>query len=200
MIKIAAFIIPKRKIQIKILNLKKIIKRNFGNQPYLSHPPHCTLFTINVSANILKKKNKLKKIKIIPSLKNILTIKEAGLFPNDPITGGQTIYFKIKKNSFLSILQLELLKLFSKFNVNKKKTRFKFVWMNKNNDKYGYPFVGKKWIPHFTIASLTNLYEKNKFIKNFLSKKIKSSELVNKVYIYKIKGDKHTYLWNININ
>ena len=55
MIKIAAFIIPKKKMRLKILNLKKKVKINFGNQPYLSHPPHCTLFTMNVPANIIRK-------------------------------------------------------------------------------------------------------------------------------------------------
>ena len=200
MIKIAVFISPKKKIKKKILSLKKIVRSDFGYQPYLLHPPHCTIFTMNVSKNILKKKNKLRKIKINPILKNIITIKKTGLFSNDPITGGQTIYFEITKNSFLNTLQLELLKLFNKFRDNKIKTNFKFNWMIKNNNKYGYPFVGKNWVPHFTIASLTNLNKKNKFIKNFLNKKIMSRELVNKVYIYKINGNKHKYLWNMSIN
>ena len=96
-------------------------------------------------------------------------------------------------------LQLELLKSFIKFNNSKHKIKFKFAWMNKNNKKYGYPFVGKKWIPHFTIASLVNFNKDKKFIKNFLNKKIKSDELIKKIYIYKINKDEHIYLWSINI-
>ena len=199
MIKIGAFIIPEKKIKIKILKLKKVVKKKFGNQPYLSHPPHCTLFTMNVPANIIRKKNKLKILKIKKNYKNIVAVKKTGLFTNDPITGGQTIFFKITKNSFLNQLQIKLLTLFLKFRI-KKKTKLKFSWMQKNNVKYGYSFVGRKWLPHFTIASLTSLNEKNKFIRSFLNKKIKYRELVKKVYIYKITRDKHTYLWTLNIN
>ena len=200
MIKIAVFINPKGKVKKKILNFKKIVKNNFGYQLYLSHQPHCTIFTMNVSKSILKSKNKLKNIKIKPFIKNVLVVKKTGLFLNDPITNGQTIYFKINKNSFLNTLQLELLKLFNKFKNNKIKTKFKLAWMNKNNNKYGYPFVGKNWLPHFTIASFANLNKKNKFIKNFLNKKIIYRELINKVYIYKINGNKHKYLWSMKIN
>lgn len=200
MIKIAVFIIPKKKIKNKILNLKKIVRKNFGNQPYLSHFPHCTLFTMNVSKNILKNKNKIKKIWIKKNLKNILSINKTGLFLNDPITQGQTIFFKIKKNSFLKMLQPILLKSFSKFRDRNSKAKFRFLWMKKNYIKYGYPFVGINWKPHLTIASLTNLCKKNKFVKNFLKQKINSKEFINKVYVYKINKDKHTYLWNINLN
>tara|TARA_B100000029_G_scaffold428321_1_gene438172 strand:- start:269 stop:871 length:603 start_codon:yes stop_codon:yes gene_type:complete len=200
MIKIAVFIIPKKKIKNKILNLKKIVKKNFGNQPYLSHLPHCTLFTMNVSKNILKKKNKLKKILVKKSSKNILLINKTGLFLNDPITQGQTIYFKIIKNSFLKTLQSTLLKSFSKFRSNSTKVKFKFSWMQKNYIKYGYPFVGANWKPHLTIASITNLSKKNKFVENFLKQKVNSKEFIKKVYVYKINKDKHTYLWNINLN
>ena len=49
MIKIAAFIVPQDEIRKKILNLKKKVKKIYGEQPYLSHLPHCTLFTMYAS-------------------------------------------------------------------------------------------------------------------------------------------------------
>ena len=48
MYKIAAFIEFDKKITQKILNQKKIVKKKFGNQIYLNHPVHLTLFTLNV--------------------------------------------------------------------------------------------------------------------------------------------------------
>ena len=200
MIKIAVFIIPKKKIKKKILNLKSIVKKNLGNQPYLTHPPHCTLFTMDVSKNILKNKNILKKIQIKKNLKNILIINKTGLFSNDPITGGQTIYFKIIKNSFLRKLQSVLLKSFSKFKSNNLNVKFKFGWMKRNYNKFGYPFVGTNWKPHLTVASLTNISKKNKFIGNFLKQKVSLKEFINKVYIFKVNKDKHTFLWSITLN
>ena len=127
-----------------------------------------------------------------------LIIKKTGIFLNDPITGGKTIYFSATKTSFLTILQLKLLNLFSNFNVGNK-VKFKYNWMNANNKRYGYPFVGRKWIPHLTVASLINFHSENKFIKSFLNQKINSRELVNKVYIYRVSGNKHIYLWSINV-
>ena len=75
MIKIAAFIIPKKKMRLKILNLKKKVKINFGNQPYLSHPPHCTLFTINTSNKLLKERKHFKSIRMQSNYKKSLIIK-----------------------------------------------------------------------------------------------------------------------------
>ena len=59
MYKIAAFIEFDNRITNKILNQKKIVKKKFGNQIYLNHPVHLTLFTLNI-----KKINELKRIYI----------------------------------------------------------------------------------------------------------------------------------------
>ena len=118
---------------------------------------------MNASNSILKANNDLKTIKTKSYSKKIIIIKKTGIFPGDPITGGKTIYFGVTKTPFLNMLQSELLKLFFKFNTSSK-MEFKYNWMNKNNKRYGYPFVGKKWIPHLTIASLTSFHNKNKFI------------------------------------
>ena len=82
MIKIAAFIVPQDEIRKKILNLKKKVKKIYGEQPYLSHPPHCTLFTMNVSNQILKFKKNFKNINIRSNYKNTLLIKKTGIFAN----------------------------------------------------------------------------------------------------------------------
>ena len=201
MIKIAAFIVPKKSIRKKILLVKKQVKREFGNQPYLSHPPHCTLFTMNVTKNIITNK-KIRapiKIKNKSKIKNNVTVFKTGLFNNDPLTGGKTIFFQIKKNIFLKNIQMILLRKF-KPHLIKKENKFKLNWMKKNNDLYGYPFVFKKWIPHFTIASLMNLKQKNNFIKTFLNMKIYLNESVNAISFYKVKNDKHIYLWSVKIN
>ena len=57
MYKIAAFIEFDKKIKKKILKQKKIIKKKFGDQSYLNHPVHLTLFTLKI-----QKISELKKI------------------------------------------------------------------------------------------------------------------------------------------
>ena len=199
MIKIAVFIKPQKVIKKKILYLKQDVKKKLGAQPYLAHPPHCTLFTINVSEKILRYKKNLNSVTVDSKLNKEISIIKTDIFNNDPITGGKTIFFKIKKNIFLNKLQAKLLNKFSKYKKNKIGEKFKFKWMKKNNDNYGYPFVGKHWKPHFTIASLVNISNDKKFINKFLNIKNKNNEKIKKIYVYKVKGDLHSYLWSINI-
>ena len=49
MYKIAAFIEFNKIITKKILNRKKEVEKKFGNQIYLKHPVHLTLFTIHIN-------------------------------------------------------------------------------------------------------------------------------------------------------
>ena len=55
MYKIAAFIEFNKIITKKILNQKKEIKKKFGNQIYLKHPVHLTLFTFILKNRPIKK-------------------------------------------------------------------------------------------------------------------------------------------------
>ena len=48
MYKIAAFFEFNAKINKKILSEKNKVKKKFGNQIYLNHPVHLTLFTLNI--------------------------------------------------------------------------------------------------------------------------------------------------------
>ena len=66
MINIGAFIEFDKKINNKVLGYKKKVKNKFGNQIYLDHPVHSTLFTIKI-----KKISELKKI-----YKNDINIKK----------------------------------------------------------------------------------------------------------------------------
>ena len=69
---IGFFIEPEKKLKKIILGYKKITKKNYGDQIYLAHPPHLTLFTIRLKKKFLKNKiiqiskfiKKYKKIKI----------------------------------------------------------------------------------------------------------------------------------------
>ena len=77
---------------------------------------------------------------------------------------------------------------------------FKFNWMQRNYVLYGYPFVGKKWVPHFTVASLNKKTNKKKFLEKFLNNKIFLKDSIEKISFYEIKKEKHIYLWSIKVN
>ena len=69
--------------------------------------------------------------------------------------------------------------------------------MKKNYKNYGFPFCGKIWIPHTTIASISNVKDDNNFFKKFLTKKINLKCEINEIKFYKINKDKHDFIFSI---
>tara|TARA_Y100000590_G_C15549170_1_gene950205 strand:+ start:502 stop:1110 length:609 start_codon:yes stop_codon:yes gene_type:complete len=197
MYKIAAFIKFNKKIEKKIYTQKKNVKKIFGKQIYLDHPVHLTLFTLYINKiselrntySQLKVKNKTKPIKI--------KITSTGVFLNDPLTKGHTLFFNLRKNIFLNKIQMNHLKIINKNIkiVKKDKNIFKDTIYKKNYNKYGFPFVGKIWIPHVTVASIKKINSDHLFIKNFLKIKVDLKDLINSIEFYKIIKNKHYFLF-----
>ena len=197
MIKLGIFLLPDTKLKKLINNNKIQIIRIFGNQKYVSHLPHCTICVLDVSEKIMKVKKLKRAINIKPKKK--LLVKKPDVFYNDPITGGDTIFYKINKIKCLSRLQIFLLKAFHPFLIKRKK-KFKNLLMRRNFKTYGYPFVNKNWKPHFSIASIGKSKFKKKFILDFLkNRKRLPIQKLEKVYFFKINEDKHTLLWSNKI-
>jgi len=199
MYKIAAFIKFNKIIEKKILFQKNKVKNNFGNQIYLNHPVHLTLFTLNI-----KKINELKKIYKEYKYKNKnlkIQINSTGIFPNDPLTKGHTLFFGLKKNLLLNLVQMKHLKFINKkiYVSKKKNNKIKKSNLKKNYKKYGFPFTGKIWVPHITIASIKNVKLEHKFIKNFIKLKINYKSLIKNIEFYKITNEKHYFLFKTKI-
>ena len=197
MIKIGVFILPNKKFRKLILKQKKNILKKFGFQRYVNHLPHCTLCVLNVSNKVINEKKFKKTIKL--NNKKKYYIEKNGIFLNDPITKGDTLFFQVKKNQFLNKLQIFIIKNFYEYKLNKKLI-FKNKKMRKNYSKYGYPFVGSNWKPHFTIASISKKVKKKSFINKFKKVKIgKLSQNINKIYFYKINNNNHKLLWSTKV-
>lgn len=189
MIKLGVFILPNKKLKNKILLKKKDIKKRFGNQKYLSHPPHCTLCVIN-STN--KSLNLIKKNEVFTSrYKREFKIEKSEIFFNDPITKGNTLIFKIKKNNFLKNLQLQICNKLKKYTVKDKK-KFKNILMKKNYQRFGYPFVNTNWQPHFTIASISKSSRNKIYLQNFKNEKFnKINQKISYIFFFRIKENNH---------
>lgn len=197
MYKIAAFIEFNKKIENKILKQKKIVKKKFGNQPYLNHPVHLTLFTLNIN-----KISELKKIYLNnleeKSKSFYVYLNNPGIFYNDPLTKGDTFFYHVKKNKKISELQIKHLKKINQnLKIFKKKTNlFQRRELKINYNKFGFPFVGSIWIPHVTVASIKNLNNKI-FVKKFLSSKFKFKSQIKELKFYKIIKDRHEFLFSV---
>jgi 2'-5' RNA ligase len=202
MYKIAAFINFNRTIEKIILSQKRKVKNYFGEQIYHDHPVHLTLFTIKIKkiSDLRKIYNEVKVNKKDINLK--LQIDHTGIFPNDPLTKGHTLFYGLKNNILLQKIQNKHLKFINKkIYVSKKDIKnIKNQILKKNHKKYGFPFAGKIWIPHITVASIRKVNQDHIFIKKFLKLKINLRSLIKNIEFYRVSNEKHYFLFKTNIN
>ena len=200
--KIAAFINFNNFINDIVFKEKKKVRQIFGNQIYLSHPVHSTLFSIDI-IDIKKFSKELtnhltKEIYLKKSI--FIKLYKTDVFIDDELTDGHTIYYAIEKNYELEKLQL----LFLNFIKNLDLIRFQHIkfnhkWMNINYAKFGFPYVGNKWIPHVTVASIREESIKHPYFSNFLNNKISLIDEIKYIHFYEIIDDAHNFLFKIAI-
>ena len=60
--------------------------------------------------------------------------------------------------------------------------------MNKNYQKFGYPFVNTNWHPHFTITSISKSSTNKVYFKKFKNEKFNEiSQQIKYIFFYQIK-------------
>ena len=180
MYKIAAFIEFDKKITNKILSQKKLVKKKFGDQIYLKHPVHLTLFTLNI-----KKINELKKIYINDKGKQSklfsISITQPGIFYNDPLTGGHTFFHHIKKNKTISEIQIKHLKKINK-NLDVFKKNIKLFKNQKSDLLISSRYLPKSKIFHWSLSR--RIFSKLSNILARIILNIKVSDYTNGFRIY----------------
>ncbi len=196
MIKLGIFIIPNQQLKKIILKFKKIVQNQFGNQTYLKHLPHCTLYVFETSKKNLQEIKKIRHLKY--KTNKLFFTKNTNIFLNDPITKKNTYTIDINKNSFLTNLQIQVLKKFGKYS-KKRKIKFPSKRMQNNYRLYGYPFIKLNWRPHFTIASISLKNNQSDFIKKFRNYRVSYKQSLNNIYVYRIRGNKHNLINKIKI-
>tara|TARA_Y100000590_G_C15475570_1_gene921951 strand:- start:159 stop:752 length:594 start_codon:yes stop_codon:yes gene_type:complete len=194
---LAIFLLPNKSLEKEIVQWKNLVKKAYPSSPYCDHPPHSTIINVDI-------KNK---VNAINDLKNSIrgfkqfeiTIDRNNVFWNDTMTGGHTLYFGIKKNEFLFSLQKAIANCIKKYKID---TRIEAYNHNdkirRSFKKYGFPYVGTHWLPHFSIASMITS-EDNELIKKFLDENYKIKFMINKVSIWNVNGEKHTKIETVNL-
>ena len=182
----AIFLEPDYKLKNFIKVLKRKIYKQYKKSSFINHPPHCTLFYSNLKNNQLAMKNVLNFLKKI-NLK--IFCNKYSTFQNTPVNNETTLFIKIKKNKKLSKLQLNLGKKLSNYieksYLEKNKKKYTRGSVRHSFLRYGFPYVGRHWIPHFTIGSVNKNH--NFLIKEFLKN--------NKSFFFKAK---YITFWKIN--
>ena len=197
----AVFITPDKTLNKEIYKWKNKIKKDFPDSDhcYTSHPPHLTVFKLEsehkdkLILEFNKFSNKLNAFDLVVVKKNI--------FWNDPITKKNTIFYQADKSEHISNIQLNLASSLSKYKTRREapvEITSNEIMLN-SYKKYGFPFVGQHWIPHFSISSI-NLKRTNKFYKSFILDFKKHSFKVENVSIWEINGEKHEKIKEIQLN
>jgi len=135
---------PEKKLFSKIEDIKLQIKEQFGDQQYLSDPPHLTLylgkfnnFIDNRFSFFLENLMEDKKIKI--------NLGGWEIFGSDPVTRKSTLVCKIEKNDILYNLQQEIVHYLTPFRKKEVLNRYghglEDPLLQKNLEDFGYPFI-----------------------------------------------------------
>jgi len=180
-------LLPEKRLTDLIYNQKNFIRELSGEQIYLSEPPHITLYVLTV-----KNKRIFSKLEELTSGMNIppISLKDFNIFYNDLQTRGNTITYSLDEESAGSMrkIQSTLINTFSPFNTkelfSKPEIYDKMTPLEKENtDNYGFPFVGKNWIPHLTLASI-NKQDFSRVWKEIRKKQIKGKFLIESLGLY----------------
>ena len=195
---IGFFITPEEPLKSKILFWKGKVKKELKNQPYVEHPPHLTLINLDLYEENQAISNVKESISSIRAFN--IKISQKDVFFNDISTNGHTIYYKANKTSNLEDIQIQLAVILAKY--KKSKNLPKFLMKNnillKSYKSFGSPFIGSHWIPHFTVASL-QVENENPLLNEFLSKQESYSFMVEKIAIWKINGDDHHMIDEVDL-
>lgn len=178
-----------------VLAIKQSFKKKNIKSYYLNHPVHISAYvfqTKNYSLKKIAKDFKLLKFKISPVLSKINNWK---IFENDILTGLNTLCLEVELTNELLNLQDQIVSSLYKYSIKNNELELKAEFL-KSYKKFGYPFVGKHWIPHITIGSF------DLSLKEIELSKEKEFSFPKKIVfdnfsLFHIEGDTHTLLEKI---
>ena len=190
---LAIFILPKGDLRSELVRWKERVKDELPNQPYATHPPHMTLINLEVRneeegiATVLAFSSSIDPFQI--------SVKRTDVFWDDVATGGHTLFFGIEKNDALFALQQLVADalLGCKKNGPVPDYSTKSKQFLKSYYRYGFPFVGDHWIPHFSVSSLRT-EKTHPIITKFLSTTKQFKFITNQISLWRVNGDEHTQL------
>ncbi|MDB2351247.1 2'-5' RNA ligase family protein [Candidatus Marinimicrobia bacterium] len=189
----AIFLLPSEDFQKEIYYWKNKIIKSEIDSAYTAHPPHLTIYHFSTS-NIEKCVQQIVSLKLIHNEFDIL-IKKKDVFWDDRLTLGHTLYYQPEKNDYLYDLQLVLankLKDYVLKSVDMENQLKDDKFLNSYR-RYGFPFVGSHWIPHFSIGSL-RVKKEHTIFEDFLSQKNHFNFKISKFSLWEIEGDMHKKL------
>lgn len=165
---------------------------------YLNHPVHSTFFVFMADES--------SEDKLIETLdtcsKSVagfnIEFGNWSIFRSDNVTGGDTIILAIKPNETLYKCQEMIASAFNQYKKQQLDYPNKWEGVYKESfDRFGFPFVGKHWLPHISVASVSR--QGKDLINEILDSKIVlKTESINSLSLFKIVEENHILLKTIN--
>jgi hypothetical protein len=190
---LAVFLLPKGDLKAELAHWKETVNNSLPDQPYTAHPPHMTLINVDV----MDEEDGVAAVSAFSSAVDPfqISVNKKDVFWNDDATGGHTLFFGIEKNVALYTLQQSLADALLSVKINLPLPNY--LTSNKqfleSYNKYGFPFIGEHWIPHFSVSSLRT-EKTHSIIEDFLSTTEKYNFTANQLSIWRVEGDEHTLL------
>lgn len=202
MTKYALFLEPDRALSHYIDQIKKKVENFLPLQPYCNHPPHCTLIFTCLRAPELA----IKELKALFALQTpiIASVNRPLCFYDDVCTGGHTMTLAIEEeNGLMHALQSKLATALRAY-VDFSKIPAPSGFLNRkpfkeSYEKYGFPFVGGHWIPHFTIASL-KVKKTDPFLLDLMNLKFSFECAFSNFSLVEVTGDDHVVKENFRLD
>jgi len=188
LIKYGYFWVPGNEFNEFVLEWKAKAELIEPDAMYLHHPVHATLFLFYG-----EKQKESKYTSLISNTSPDFPSAQWVVFENDAVTGGDTLTIGLEKTGAWEFLQLNLAESMKPFIV--KPIEYPNSWegpFNVSYQNYGFPFVGKHWLPHVSIASFKN----KSFIQEAIDTPIKINEInCGELALYRIEGETHTRIY-----
>jgi hypothetical protein len=151
----AVFIQPNERLHDALAQRKALVRARWPDAVYLEHPPHCTL----IAGTFDLGEGWVQSLAGIVGAFAPFTVNTSGLelFTNDPMTGGTTVTIGVAESPALRQLQLAIASAMAPWRDREAAvalaTRFAGGPAAESSARFGSPWIGSHWRPHFTVAS-----------------------------------------------
>jgi hypothetical protein len=186
-------------IKKEIYRLKNKVIDKCGYQQQVKESPHMT-FLVNNFTNIGKVDKVLKKVTRHYSTFNVEVNGITYFHPKK--SGTYILYLVVKKSENLERLQKEIVVETYKFShgcllqdyLRNNIPGYRYTREERTNIKnYGFPYVGRNWIPHISIAILSSECFKIVVGEDILKTKFQHSFTLKKIDFFKYNQRWHTF-------
>ncbi len=189
----ALVIEPAPQLAAELAARKASASARWPNAPFLRHPPHATLL-----AGLFETPDHwLSALREALGTVRPFDIQSSSVFtfPDDPAPGFTTVAFNVEESEELRALQQIVAEALAPFRLAPAADAL--AGLHRRSDaiasarKYGYPWVGAHWRPHFTIGSLP-LAANDPAMAEFLKPIPTVRTRVRSAAVWGVAGDEHS--------